>query len=345
MGTEIKVWSLTDGQLTEIKEDDLAATYREEDLEDWIEKDTSLLGSKLLVIARQHDIPGVGCLDLLCIDATGTLVVVEFKRDSSSRDTIAQILDYASWLNSASEEEVEACAMHYLGKPLADAFTEYFEDDLQSLTPQNHRLLVVAPKLDRSAERIINYLADKDVKINAVFFRYAKVFQGSEILVRTVLVPETERFRNPRSEMTRELLTKANDTRTAKLVDACRKMSSITEEIAAETYDGSFRYWLNGKMVFGVNVAGGRRKAPQGELDVWIPVTTLAKFSTVSEQELRSVLKSDFQASESGVTDCIVRLKSQEQAQELVSRLRKWLGTREPAPSLEAEVVNLHSKS
>jgi RecB family endonuclease NucS len=90
MGTEIKVWQLTDGGLNEIQDDDLAAAHVEKDLEGWIEKDTSLLGTKLLVIGRQYDIPGVGCLDLLCIDETGTLVVVEFKRDSTSREAVAQ---------------------------------------------------------------------------------------------------------------------------------------------------------------------------------------------------------------------------------------------------------------
>src|SRR6266849_3787463 len=161
MGTEIKAWQLIDGQLHEIQEDDLSATHREKDLEKWIEQDTSLLGSKLLVIGRQYDIPNVGVLDLLCIDEAGTLVVVEFKRNFTNRETVAQILDYASWLDAASEEEIEACALTYLDKRLSDAFFECFGNDLQSLTPQNHRMLVVAPKLDSSAERIINYLAER----------------------------------------------------------------------------------------------------------------------------------------------------------------------------------------
>src|SRR5947209_3388315 len=132
MGTEIKVWQVAHGRLQEIEDDDLAASHREKDLEEWIERDTSLLGSRLLVIGRQYDIPNVGCLDLLCIDETGTLVVVEFKRDSTSRETVAQILDYASWLDTASEEAIEACALKYLEKNLSDAFVERFGTELQS---------------------------------------------------------------------------------------------------------------------------------------------------------------------------------------------------------------------
>ncbi|MGZ4871096.1 MAG: endonuclease NucS domain-containing protein, partial [Candidatus Angelobacter sp.] len=106
MGTEIKVWQLTNGELHEIEADDLSATYREKDLEEWIERDPSLLGSKLLVIGRQYDIPNVGRLDLLCVDETGTLVLVEFKRNLTNRETVAQVLDYASWLDAASEAEI-----------------------------------------------------------------------------------------------------------------------------------------------------------------------------------------------------------------------------------------------
>ena len=81
MATEIKVWQLKDGELHEIKDDDLSASHQEKDLEGWIEKDPSILGSKLLVKGRQSEIPNVGRLDLLCVDETGALVVIEFKRN------------------------------------------------------------------------------------------------------------------------------------------------------------------------------------------------------------------------------------------------------------------------
>src|SRR5687768_3232374 len=84
MGTEIKIWQVNEDKLGEITADSLANDHYEADLEDWIEKDTSLLGSKLLVIGRQIDIPNVGQLDLLCIDENGALVVVELKRDKTN---------------------------------------------------------------------------------------------------------------------------------------------------------------------------------------------------------------------------------------------------------------------
>jgi len=326
MGTEIKVWQLKDDQLHEIQEDDLSASHYEEYLENWIERDTSLLGSRLLVIGRQYDIPNVGCLDLLCIDEDGKLVVVEFKRDSTTRDTIAQILDYASWLDTASSEEIEACAQRYLGKPLSDAFLETFQSDLQSLTPQNHRMLVVAPRLDLSAERIINYLADRhNIEINAIFFRYAKTAKGDEILIRTVLVPERTRTEASHALPASDLMALASERKTSQLVEICRQIANVADERSRRTYGGSFRYRLKGKIIFGVNVAGERRKAPLGELDVWLPAASIAQTTGVPEQEIRKILHRDFQTTDSGETDCIVRLKTPDQTQALISRMRDWI--------------------
>ena len=330
MGTTIKVWQLTNDQLSEIQDDDLAASHREEDLENWIERDTSLLGSKLLVIRRQYTIPNVGILDLLCIDETGTLVVVEFKRSSTTRETIAQILDYASWLDTASEEQIESCAEEYLEGSLADAFAECFGDELQSLTPQNHRMLVVAPKLDSSAERIINYLAERHgMNINAVFFRYAKTAGGDEVLIRTVLVPDAVHKPSARKESVTAagLLNIAGEHKTTTLVEICRTLAPEAQEEAKGTYGGSFRYWFKRRVIVGVAVAGKRRNPPPppGELDVWIQVPRLSEVVDVPAEVIRDTLKQEFLATPIGESDYVIRLKTIERAHALVSIIKGWV--------------------
>jgi hypothetical protein len=259
----------------------------------------------------------------------------QFKRDSTNREAIAQILEYASWLDGTTNDVINACALEYCDKPLAEAFVEYFGNELQSLTPQNHRLLLVAPKLDASAERIVNYLAEKGLAINAVFFRYAKTVSGDEVLIRTILVPDNPvRTVNSKVVPATDLINAAANLNVSALVDECRKMKDvINDERPRRTYGGSFRYWLNGRMVFGVNVAGGRRNPPPGELDVWIPAGRFSEVSGVDEQTVRNNLKADFSADESGVSDCIVRLKNVEQARRIVSQLKAWLASK-PAHSV-----------
>jgi hypothetical protein len=118
----------------------------------------------------------------------------------------------------------------------------------------------------------------------------------------------------------------ANNLKTTRLVEACRKMSEIVdEEQPASTYGGSFRYWLKRKMIFGINVAGGRRDPDVGQLDVWIPVPSLAMVTNVPENDIRQVLIKEFNAAVSGKTDCIVGLTSLEETQALVSRVRGWV--------------------
>lgn len=326
MATEIKVWEVVDDGLREIEGDDFASDYLEKDLEAWIYKNPSVLGVKLLPIRRQLEVPNVGILDLLCVDESGKLVVVEFKRSLTNRETVAQALDYASWLDGSTDTEIRGLAQETAGKSIEDSFLEQFGTELQSLTPQNHRILVVAPKLDSSAERVINYLADRHgVDINAVFFRYAKTSKGQNILVRTVLVQERASLK-PRSEFSvKQLLDLATERKVLDLVETCRSLKGQLLEYAQSTYGGSFRYWLLGKMVLGVNVSGVRDKAPVGELHAWIPPKTWFDLTGLPEPQIRQRMKGSYAAHEAGATDLILKIKTVEQAKSLVADLNEWV--------------------
>src|SRR5437879_5696240 len=101
MATEVRLWHVKDGKLQQLSEADFASERIEKDLEDWIEQTPDILGDDLLVIGRQCDLRGVGCLDLLAVDANGKLVIIELKRNKTPREAVAQALHYASWLNTA----------------------------------------------------------------------------------------------------------------------------------------------------------------------------------------------------------------------------------------------------
>lgn len=63
----------------------LAKLNLEERLEEWLERDISMLDPGLLVIDRQVETDFGGWIDFLCVDAAGDLVVVELKRDKTPR--------------------------------------------------------------------------------------------------------------------------------------------------------------------------------------------------------------------------------------------------------------------
>jgi hypothetical protein len=155
MPTAIKMWEVAENSLRPIADAALSESRVEADLETWIAANPEIMGHRILIIDRQRDIPGVGRLDLLGIDREGTLIIIELKRNRTPREAVAQALDYASWIDSAEETEVIEYAIEYLERPLEEAFRDYFQEDLPELSCQHHRITLVAPQLDASAERII----------------------------------------------------------------------------------------------------------------------------------------------------------------------------------------------
>ncbi len=204
MATEIRIWEIANGKANSVGDTALADQHLEEELETWITQAPDILGDEFLVIDRQREISGVGRLDLLCIDKTGKLTVVELKRDRSPREAVAQALDYASWLNDAHPEQILDNAKEYLGGELPEAFEEHFHAEMPDVLPQNHRLLIVASRLDSSAERIVNYLGERyGVEINVLLLKYARLTGEGEVLVRTILLPESTRPPKGPRQMTR----------------------------------------------------------------------------------------------------------------------------------------------
>ena len=52
----------------------------EERIENWLEKDISIIANDLLVIGRQVETDFGGVIDLLCLELDGDVIIVELKR-------------------------------------------------------------------------------------------------------------------------------------------------------------------------------------------------------------------------------------------------------------------------
>lgn len=195
MPKDIRMWEIkANSTLQEIRKDKLD---KEERLEDWLEDDISIISDELLVIGRQVETGYGGYIDLLCIDGSGDLVVVELKRDRTPREVTAQALDYGSWVKDLSSDEITRISDDYLVKKQEDTFEKSFSNkmgyELPEIINENHKMLIVASELDSQTERIINYLSDTyGVGINAVTFEYFKDDSGREIVGRVFLIDPTE---------------------------------------------------------------------------------------------------------------------------------------------------------
>jgi hypothetical protein len=201
MGDEVRVWKVKkDDSLEELAASSLS---REERIEKWITQDISVLDPHkqgLLVIGRRVKTDFNKEIDLLCIDATGDLVIVELKRDRTPREVTSQALDYASWIKDLGLDKIEEIAAGYFNNDnsLKEIFEETFDAKFPDVINDDHSIMVVASEVDDSTERIIRYLSERGVRINFVRFQMFQSEDKLELLVRTFTVPPEEAEQNTR---------------------------------------------------------------------------------------------------------------------------------------------------
>ena len=175
MSIEVAIWRIDEG-LTPMP---LEGMDYEQQLQNAIASDISIVDPKILVIGREVTTSYGGRIDVLCIDADGNLIVLELKRDHAPREVVAQVLDYGSWIRHVNSVEIESIFRDYqlrflkreTPEGIDAALTGKFDaipDELNS----SHRLVIVASELDPSTQRIVLYLQEEHgVDINVVVFR------------------------------------------------------------------------------------------------------------------------------------------------------------------------------
>lgn len=161
----------------------------ESQLETFIESDPGILGEQLLIIGRQVPTDHGGFIDLLALDATASVHVIELKRDKTPRDVTAQTLDYGSWVASLGRADIQSIfEKHTSGAVLEEAFAEHFDETLPDEVNGAQTLTIVAARVDPATERIVRFLNEGfGVPINVVFFRHFED-NGAVYLARTWLV-------------------------------------------------------------------------------------------------------------------------------------------------------------
>jgi len=196
MPVQVALWRMGE-KLTPIQ---YTSIDRESSLEQLLADDISVVSPDLLLIGRQVTTSFGKLIDLLAIDVDGNLVVIELKRNRTPREVVAQLLDYASWVRTLDEDDIEGIFDAYLtkycpqraGVSLEQAFCERFNvDQMPESLNESHELVIVASELDDSTERIITYLADEyGMAINAVFFRHFKDGDREYLTRAWLIAPE-----------------------------------------------------------------------------------------------------------------------------------------------------------
>ncbi len=189
MAIEIGIWRLGK-QLQRLASSSLVL---ESKLEDTLAQDISVLAPGFMLIGRQVPTNHGKFIDILALGSDGKVTVVELKRDKTPREVVAQLLDYASWVQDLSYEDIASIySSNHDGKKLEEGFADAFGGSAPEEINQEHELLIVATELDAATERIIGYLTDNyGVPLNAVFFRCFKD-GDNEYMARSWLIDPEE---------------------------------------------------------------------------------------------------------------------------------------------------------
>jgi len=185
---------LSSGVLEKVKTDSIDF---EKDLENWLENSPNVLldedEGSIIWIGRQVSatVGETGCYpDLIGIDAEGDLVMVELKKGKTPREVIAQILEYAAWGSSLSEDELTLVAQNYyrkedcqFSKSLIDLHREAFlpdsDEDLKVEFNRNQKLFIVAEEISPVIAEVALHLREKyKIDISCLRYEVLKSKQG-----------------------------------------------------------------------------------------------------------------------------------------------------------------------
>lgn len=191
---EIKLWEIKKDEknrqtVEEIKGFNQAET--ENQLEEVIVRCPDLLFNGLKLVGRQTETPG-GPLDLLGVDADGNLIVFELKRGSLTREAVAQIIDYTSYLSELEPEELSthiSDQSENLGTNKIDNFLAWYQETFAKnlLRFQKPKMVLIGLGADDRTRRMTSFLAENDIDISLITFHGFEK-NGGTLLARQIEV-------------------------------------------------------------------------------------------------------------------------------------------------------------
>lgn len=177
--------------------------FRERDhLQEWIAATPDALGEDLLIIQKEFSgFDGTQeRLDLLALDTSGRLVIIENKLDDSGRDVIWQALKYAAYCSTLKTSQIVDIYLNHLGtgtrdeaiERISDFLTEADSEDLVLNPTGSQRIVLVAAKFRREVTATALWLLGKGV--NIACFQVTPYKSGDDLFLdvsQIIPTPET----------------------------------------------------------------------------------------------------------------------------------------------------------
>lgn len=162
---------------------------KEKSIENWIAAKPELLFPNEVILVIGQSVSGQKMADVLALDSSGNLIIIEIKRDWSDRETVGQLLSYAARLQGVTYERLNIEAQRYSGwqgGDLLTAFREFIENEdfPREDIGKTHRLFIVAPDSDQELKSIVTWLRDYGLPIQFIPFSLFADKQGDTLFMR-----------------------------------------------------------------------------------------------------------------------------------------------------------------
>jgi hypothetical protein len=191
----MRVFKIENNSLSFYREEDFKVDNVEKILEDWIENSPNAIfeDEEVFVIGRQVTTNLNKAIDLLGLDKKGNTVLIELKREKTPRETVAQILEYASYVEDLTYEKLEEIASDYTGDEglnLAENHRAKFKlSDKEAVAfNKEQRLVIVGQDISKEIENTSVFLNKKGLEIYCIAFKYFKDEAGERIITSDFVV-------------------------------------------------------------------------------------------------------------------------------------------------------------
>jgi len=181
------LWQIVGSELSRIEE---RAIDLERMLQDWIEKDPSLLQAGMTIVGREFNLDSRNRIDLLGLDLNGTWVVIELKKGKLYRETVAQALDYAAQISLMPTDQLYRLADEYLKHRETSVAVLFQQRQLETERPGQRRVVsiyIAGTGRDPAVERMAEFLVDGyGLPLTIVSFDVFGLSNGTQLLAREV---------------------------------------------------------------------------------------------------------------------------------------------------------------
>lgn len=183
------------------KETDLAShkILERQDIEKWVDNYPDILGEELLILTTEYDKfdKTDERLDLLAIDKSGVLTIIELKRDDSGKNVELQAIKYAAYCSTLTLNEVAKLYQEYLGKKglvcsegeAKDRIVSFISaDDFEALDDKP-RIIIVSKEYRPEVTATVLWLRKFAVDITCVKLTPYEIGKNTIAFESNVLIP------------------------------------------------------------------------------------------------------------------------------------------------------------